>query len=155
MFRGYADYMETNDFQGAVEELLKIALTQETVIMCAELLWWHCHRSLIADYLKVRGIEVVHIIDLHKSILHPFTSATDISEDHLSYESTDHKSLKTFISEKLHRFSGWRGKTISDFGPLCMKFHVHQYVHKYVHQNHHGALESDSLEAIHFVKLLK
>jgi uncharacterized protein (DUF488 family) len=93
MFRGYADYMETSAFKEAVEELLEIALTRATAIMCAEVLWWRCHRSLIADYLKIRGIEVIHIINLNKSIEHPYTSAAIISEGHLSYELIDRSGI--------------------------------------------------------------
>jgi uncharacterized protein (DUF488 family) len=93
MFRGYADYMETSDFKEAVEELLEIALARATVIMCAEVLWWRCHRSLIADYLMIRGIEVIHIINLHKSIVHPYTSAASISGGHLSYELIDQSGV--------------------------------------------------------------
>ena len=85
-FRGYADYMETSDFQNGVEKLLEVACAKPTAIMCAEALWWRCHRGLIADYLKVRGIGVIHIIAAGKSEDHPFTSAARIVEGRLSYE---------------------------------------------------------------------
>lgn len=85
-FRGYADYMETLDFQNGVEKLLEVARAKPTAVMCAEALWWRCHRGLIADYLKARGIEVIHIIAAGKSEDHPFTSAARIVEGRLSYE---------------------------------------------------------------------
>ena len=53
--------------------------------MCAEAVWWRCHRSLISDYLKVRGIEVIHIMDANKTEPHPFTSAAHIIDGALSY----------------------------------------------------------------------
>ncbi len=85
-FRGYADYMETADFQKGIETLLELAGKQRTAIMCAEALWWRCHRSLIADYLKVRGAEVIHILSAGKSEPHPYTSAARIIDGRLSYE---------------------------------------------------------------------
>src|SRR6266571_3876089 len=59
-FRGYADYMETEGFRSGIERLLQLACSQRTAIMCAEAVWWRCHRALISDYLKVKGIDVVH-----------------------------------------------------------------------------------------------
>jgi uncharacterized protein (DUF488 family) len=87
-FRGYADYMETEEFHKGVERLLDLAnKVGRTAIMCAEAVWWRCHRALISDYLKVRGIEVVHIVDASKIELHPFTSAAQIVNGELSYEA--------------------------------------------------------------------
>src|SRR5687768_9756444 len=51
-FRGYADHMETPEFADAVKQLTALALERRTAIMCAEAVWWRCHRSLIADYFK-------------------------------------------------------------------------------------------------------
>jgi uncharacterized protein (DUF488 family) len=53
--------------------------------MCAEALWWRCHRSLISDYLKAADHTVIHILDLIKTEEHPFTSAARIVDGHLSY----------------------------------------------------------------------
>jgi uncharacterized protein (DUF488 family) len=87
-FRGYADYMETEEFHKGVERLLDLANNVgPTAIMCAEAVWWRCHRALISDYLKVRGIEVTHIADAKKIELHPFTSAAQIVDDELSYRA--------------------------------------------------------------------
>ena len=55
--------------------------------MCAEAVWWHCHRSLISDFLKVRGMEILHILDAKKIEPHPFTSAARIVEGALTYAS--------------------------------------------------------------------
>jgi uncharacterized protein (DUF488 family) len=84
-FRGYADYMETTGFEIGISKLLNLAAHRRTAIMCAESLWWRCHRSLISDYLKVKGIEVVHIIARGKSEPHPYTSAVRIVDGELSY----------------------------------------------------------------------
>lgn len=84
-FRGYADYMETEGFQIGISELLKLAAQKRTAIMCAEALWWRCHRSLISDYLKVKGNEVIHILGDGKSESHPFTSAARVVNGELSY----------------------------------------------------------------------
>ena len=84
-FRGYADYMETNEFRAGVERLLDIATTHRTAIMCSEAVWWRCHRSLISDYLKVKGIDVNHIMSIGKAEPHPFTSAARIVNGELSY----------------------------------------------------------------------
>jgi uncharacterized protein (DUF488 family) len=85
-FRGYADYMETQEFRKGVERLLDLAAgAGPTAIMCAEAVWWRCHRSLISDYLKARRIEVMHILDANKVELHPYTSAARIVNGKLSY----------------------------------------------------------------------
>lgn len=86
MFRGYADYMETEDFREGIERLSDLAKKiGPTAIMCAEAVWWRCHRSLISDYLKVRGVEVLHILDHNKVESHPYTSAAKIVNGELSY----------------------------------------------------------------------
>ena len=89
-FRGYADYMETEEFDNGVKRLLDIAAEAgPAAIMCAEAVWWRCHRSLISDYLKVRGIEVMHILDANKTQPHPYTSAARIVNGKLNYAAED------------------------------------------------------------------
>jgi uncharacterized protein (DUF488 family) len=89
-FRGYADYMETEQFQNGIERLLDVAAKAgPTAIMCAEAIWWRCHRSLISDYLKARGIEVMHILDANKVEPHPYTSAARIVDGTLTYTSEE------------------------------------------------------------------
>jgi uncharacterized protein (DUF488 family) len=86
MFRGYADYMETREFRSGVTRLIGLAKkTEPTALMCAEAVWWRCHRALISDYLKSRGVEVIHIVDKNKTEPHPFTSAARIVNGELSY----------------------------------------------------------------------
>jgi len=85
-FRGYADYMETLRFREGIERLLKIARTGRTAIMCSEVLWWRCHRSMIADELKANGVRVLHIMASRKTQEHPYTSAARLVDGRLSYE---------------------------------------------------------------------
>jgi len=85
-FRGYADYMETEEFHKGVRRLLDLANEAgRAAIMCAEAVWWRCHRALISDYLKAQGIEVTHIVDANKSEPHPYTSAARMVDGTLSY----------------------------------------------------------------------
>ena len=85
-FRGYADYMETPGFADAMRHLTTLASAQRTAIMCAEAVWWRCHRSLISDLLKARGWTVIHIVDAKKTQEHPFTSAARLVDGALTYE---------------------------------------------------------------------
>ena len=85
-FRGYADHMETSEFEQGIARLLEVARESRTTVMCAESLWWRCHRSLIADFLKSKGVEVIHILDARKTEPHPYTSAARIVDGKLNYE---------------------------------------------------------------------
>ena len=84
-FRGYADHMETPEFETGIARLLELANDKRVAIMCAEAVWWRCHRGLISDYLKARGTEVFHIADAKKAEPHPWTSAAKIVDTRLSY----------------------------------------------------------------------
>ena len=89
-FRGYADHMETTEFIAGMARLTEATERQGVAaIMCAEAVSWKCHRSLIADYLKAQGIEVIHIIDTNKTELHPFTSAAKIVNGRLDYSGIE------------------------------------------------------------------
>jgi len=84
-FRGYADHMETEVFRKGVEDLLELAPDRRVAVMCAEAVWWRCHRSLLADYLKAEGHTVLHIVDNKKIEEHPYTSVAQIIDGQLSY----------------------------------------------------------------------
>jgi uncharacterized protein (DUF488 family) len=85
-FRGYADYMELEEFRTGMNRLVNLASeVGPTAIMCAEAVWWRCHRALISDFLKVRGIEVMHIVNANKTEPHSFTSAARIVNGELFY----------------------------------------------------------------------
>ena len=87
-FRGYADYMETEEFREGVERFLNLSREAgPSAIMCAEAVWWRCHRSLISDCLKARGVEVTHILDAGKTEPHPYTSAAQIVNGKLNYSA--------------------------------------------------------------------
>ena len=84
-FQAYADYMETDEFKKAVVDLEEIATEAPTVFMCSEAVWWRCHRSMISDYLKVRGWNVQHIMGEGKSQEHPYTSPARIVDGEVVY----------------------------------------------------------------------
>lgn len=84
-FRGYADYMETPAFREAIGRLEALAGVHLTAVMCAEAVWWRCHRSLIADYLTARGAAVRHIVDRQKTEPHRYTEPARVVEGKLSY----------------------------------------------------------------------
>ena len=84
-FRGYADHMEGEEFRKGVEDLLELAGGARVVVMCAEAVWWRCHRGLLADYLKATGHTVIHILDEKKTEEHPYTPAARIIDGQLSY----------------------------------------------------------------------
>jgi len=84
-FRGYADYMETAPFHAGIARLLALAARSRTAVMCAEAVWWRCHRGLIADYLKAAGVGVLHITGKGKAEPHPYTGAARIVNGGLTY----------------------------------------------------------------------
>ena len=84
-FRGYADYMGTEEFTRALNLLIDLAQKSKTAIMCAEAVPWRCHRSLVGDALSVRGIEVIDIMGLGKVKLHRPTPFVRVENDTLTY----------------------------------------------------------------------
>ena len=84
-FRGYADYMDTPGFEEGIEILLDLAEKKKTAVMCAEAVWWRCHRSMIADYLKSFGATIEHIMGENKNVIHPFPSAASLEKGRLFY----------------------------------------------------------------------
>jgi uncharacterized protein (DUF488 family) len=84
-FRGYADYMETPEFQRAFDELVVLAHAKRTAVMCAEILWWQCHRRLIADQLLARGYQVVHILSADDAKPHAFIPPAAFRNGQLFY----------------------------------------------------------------------
>lgn len=84
-FRGYADYMDTEDFKDGIKELIEIAEQKKVAYMCSEAVWWRCHRSMISDYLKAKGRTVMHIMAIHKADEHPYTAPAEIVNGELSY----------------------------------------------------------------------
>lgn len=84
-FRAYADYMASDLFKEGIQELIEIARDKRTVFMCSEAVWWRCHRSMVSDYLKVDGWEVMHIMNVNKATEHPFTQPAHVIDNVLTY----------------------------------------------------------------------
>lgn len=84
-FRAYADYMETEDFKNAIDQLKHIALKQNTAIMCSEAVWWRCHRSMVSDCLKAQKWTVLHIMTAAKVQDHKYTSPARIVGNSVFY----------------------------------------------------------------------
>ncbi|WP_409429602.1 DUF488 family protein [Mycobacterium sp. SMC-11] len=86
-FRSYAGYMRSEDFQAGIDELLAEAAGQQVAVMCAETVWWRCHRKLIADYLTLaRGTEVRHLMHDGKLRDHRPTVEARLAGDVLIYD---------------------------------------------------------------------
>ena len=84
-FRGYADYMQTEEFWDGVTMLMKMAQEQPTAIMCAEAVPWRCHRLLLSDALSSRGWTVRHILTSEKADPHTMTPFAQIQHDRVLY----------------------------------------------------------------------
>jgi uncharacterized protein (DUF488 family) len=88
-FRGYADYMQTSEFKEAIALLENIAQKRLTAFMCSEAVWWSCHRSLVSDYLKLKGWTVMHIMSAGKATEHPYTKPARLVDGLLRYDEQD------------------------------------------------------------------
>jgi uncharacterized protein (DUF488 family) len=84
-FRGYADYMQTVEFASALDALIRAAIQEPVVVMCAEAVPWRCHRSLIADSLTARGYPVEHIMSATKSNQHTMTPFANLEGTSITY----------------------------------------------------------------------
>ncbi len=84
-FRGFADYMQTEDFERSLAELMETAAKDPTAIMCAEAVPWRCHRSLIGDALLVRGVTVLDIMSRTSAKEHKLTPFADVRGEMLTY----------------------------------------------------------------------
>ncbi len=84
-FRGFADYMQTADFEEGLKNLIAIAQKKKTAIMCAEALPWRCHRSLIGDALLVRGITVMDIMSASSVKAHTLTPWAEVMGTVITY----------------------------------------------------------------------
>jgi uncharacterized protein (DUF488 family) len=80
-FSAYADHMDTPQFRTAIDHLLTAATTELQAVMCAETLWWHCHRMLIADALTLRGATVEHLLEPGVTQPHRLTTGVRPDDD--------------------------------------------------------------------------
>ena len=86
-FRGYADYMQTREFDAALDELIGLMQEKTTVYCCTEAVFWRCHRQLVSDALLVRGFRIGHIFSATKVEEHKLTNIVKADGTHLTYPS--------------------------------------------------------------------
>jgi uncharacterized protein (DUF488 family) len=84
-FRNYADYMLTDEFREGVEKLLEVARQKRTAIMCAEGLFWQCHRRLVSDFLVASGVTVQHIMPTGELRSHKLTPGALVEDGQVTY----------------------------------------------------------------------
>ena len=90
-FRGYADYMASGEFALARKRLMQQASEAPTAVMCAEAVWWRCHRRLIADDFTARGWQVLHIMAPGKTTAHDLNPDARLVDDALRYPPAQEK----------------------------------------------------------------
>jgi hypothetical protein len=119
-FRGYADYMATDEFRIALERLLQIASEKRTAIMCAEAVPWRCHRSLIGDALLVRGVHVDDIMSATSARPHEITPFAKVDGLEISYPADDDvpRQASLALFNYVARFSLLRG-VVKLFHPVA------------------------------------
>jgi uncharacterized protein (DUF488 family) len=91
-FRGYADYMQTDEFEAALTRAIELAAARPTALMCAEAVPWRCHRSLVSDALVVRGIRVLEIVSAAAPKEHALTPFARVRGTRITYPA-DQASL--------------------------------------------------------------
>jgi uncharacterized protein (DUF488 family) len=84
-FRNYADYAQTPAFREGLQQLLELGTTGRVAIMCAEAVWWRCHRRIIADYLLARGLPVFHILGPQHVTAATLTPGAVVRGDDVTY----------------------------------------------------------------------
>jgi uncharacterized protein (DUF488 family) len=84
-FRGYADHMQTEAFRNALLDLVQFSEVATTALMCAEAVWWHCHRKLLSDFLLVRGVQVRHILSTADAKAHHLSEFARETPDGVIY----------------------------------------------------------------------
>ena len=104
-FRGFADYMQTSEFDAGLQRLIKLARQKRSALMCAEAVPLRCHRSLIADALTVLGIRVEDIMSKNRSTLHRLTSFGRVRHGRITYPRSKGSRL---LSSRSH-ISGKKG----------------------------------------------
>jgi uncharacterized protein (DUF488 family) len=105
-FRGYADYMQTPEFDAAIERAIELARKKTTALMCAEAVPWRCHRSLVSDALTVRGIEVKEIIDGSPPKEHKLTPFASVQGSRILYQKDSEDKQLSFNAQPLPIESG-------------------------------------------------
>jgi len=93
-FRGFADYMQTPEFEQSLEELIQLATKERVALMCAEAVPWRCHRSLIADALLVHGIRTEDIMSLTRRQVHTLTPFVKVRGTTITYPPENKRSTQ-------------------------------------------------------------
>ena len=96
-FRAYADHVESEEFAEGLFDLLMLANGMTTAVMCAEVLWWRCHRRIVSDVLVSIGVNVVHIRDENSSENHKLTSPARLVDGLLTYASDQQLTIDLLI----------------------------------------------------------
>jgi len=99
-FRGYADYMQTPEFEKALDKLIELAKQDRIALMCAEAVPWRCHRSLIADALSVRGIRTEDIMSITRRQVHSITPFAEVRGALITYPAEDSQNAQRRSSGK-------------------------------------------------------
>ena len=86
-FRGFADYMQTEEFRDELAALIRMSRDRRVAIMCAEAVPWRCHRSLVADALSVRGVPVIEILSASNYRMHELTRFAQVEGLRITYPS--------------------------------------------------------------------
>jgi uncharacterized protein (DUF488 family) len=102
-FRGFADYMQTPEFEEGLDRAIRLAEEKPSALMCAEAVPWRCHRSMVADALTVRGFDVEHIVSGSKPQTHKLTSFARVRGTNITYPSEDGQSAMDFESANTKR----------------------------------------------------
>lgn len=108
-FRGYADYMQTPDFEAALERAIALAQKKSSALMCAEAVPWRCHRSLVADALTARHIPVEHIISPSSRHPHELTSFAAVRGTRITYPAPDSQTTMDFTPDESDRKTQAKG----------------------------------------------
>ena len=87
LFQGYAEHMESKEFEEGTQMLQSIAMKNTTAYMCSEVLWWRCHRAMISDYLKAKGWKIQHIMGDGTLQEHSLTKPAKIIGDKINYSN--------------------------------------------------------------------
>ena len=98
-FRGYADYMQTHEFEAALDRAIALAQREPTALMCAEAVPWQCHRSLVADALVVRGIEVREIVSNSPANEHTLTPFARVTGTQITYPKDGADAQMSLIND--------------------------------------------------------
>jgi uncharacterized protein (DUF488 family) len=98
-FRGYADHMETENFRRARDRLIAASHDAPTAVMCAESLWWRCHRRMLADALVAAGCEVGHIMEGGRIDRHRLSRTARLEDDAVVYDVPEDESGQRRLAE--------------------------------------------------------